>query len=262
MRIWKSHLLMVEDHSIRQMVVEKISNEFLSAGEAFHLAVFKYIEILNRSEYTRERSADLKDTASHLLQNLSGLKNKSFKKICDRVIIVAKNILPTDMLEMKNQNVCGLCLEDGSRTGHVAILARSFNIPTIMGIHRLFDNVQGGEQLILDGYDGIAILNPVKETLDFYRKKIDEEMLLFREIQSENSLDAQTTDGFRIKLMANVEGCTNSDDLIKYGADGIGLFRTEYMFLKSNSIPDEETQFQTFKQQLLQMQGKPLVIRT
>ncbi len=263
--IFDAHLMIVEDKMLLREVTELIKTKYLSADSAFQKTINRYIEAISNmpDQYLRERAADIRDVAERIRKQISGTQTAlPGEENLPPAIIVARDLTPSDTASMNRESVLGFAIETGSPTCHTAILARSMHLPAVMGMKRLFQRLEDGDRIIIDGYIGMVIIHPDEETVEFYQEKLARQKQLYAEFQKESRMSAETLDSYRIMLAANVEGVENLEEIRQCGAEGVGLFRTEYLFMNKTVLPDEETQFQVYKKLAEEMQGQPVIIRT
>ena len=246
--IFDAHSLIVDDRMLMNEVTSAINRKCLSAESAFRQTINKYISAISAIPdlYLKERASDVEDVAHRILRHLCGVKS-SLEQLPGPRIVVGKDMTPSDTVMLDRDHVLAFAIEAGSRTCHSAILARSMKIPALVGMSDFYASLQNGDTLIIDGFLGLAVLNPTKETLEYYRKKQEESWQLDRELMQEHLLQSITPDGVSIKLEANVGGADDWTDLQKYGIRGIGLFRTEYLYMNRNTFPTEEEQYEVYK---------------
>ena len=263
--IFDAHLLIVDDRMLSTEVVNLIRKKLLPARSAFRQTIERYISAMSSmpDQYLRERAADIQDVANRILANLDGLTDrKNVASFTGPVIVIAKDLTPSDTATLDRSHVTGFAIETGSPTSHTAILARSMKIPAVVGMRRIFERLTNGDKVIIDGYLGMVIIHPEPETIEFYEEKLRRQERLLAELEKENRMLAETTDGYVIQLMANVEGIEGIEEVKKSCSEGIGLFRTEYLFMNKPVLPDEETQFQVYKKLAELMPDQPVIIRT
>ena len=232
--IFDAHLLIVDDRMLSTEVVNLIRKKLLPARSAFRQTIEHYISAMSSmpDQYLRERAADIQDVANRILANLDGLTDrKNVASFTGPVIVIAKDLTPSDTATLDRSHVIGFAIETGSPTSHTAILARSMKIPAVVGMRRIFERLTNGDKVIIDGYLGMVIIHPEPETIEFYEEKLRRQERLLAELEKENRMLAETTDGYVIQLMANVEGIEGIEEVKKSCAEGIGLFRTEYLFM-------------------------------
>jgi phosphotransferase system enzyme I (PtsI) len=230
----------------------------------FYRIMKKYIAAIASmpDDYIRERVGDFRDVASRIIANMHGGHNKRFDNLPGQRIIVAHDLTPSDTATLDRENVLAFATEVGSRTSHTAIMARSMEIPAVVGISEEEINVSNGDIIIVDGYKGLLITNPKPGTLEIYARRETREEEIHDEILKESTLRPETVDRFRVQLAANMELPEDLETAKKYGAAGIGLFRTEYLYINRTKPPDVEEQFQIYKDLIEKLDGYPLIIRT
>ena len=261
--VFDAHLLIVDDKSMKREVEDGIREKHLSADSVFSVVMQRYISAIASIEdpYLKERAADVRDVAGRIQGHLLGWKRTLLDHLPGQRIVVAKELTPSDTVMLDRENVQAFVTETGAQTSHSAILARSMRIPAVVGLTGIFRKVRNGDMVIVDGSQGIVILNPSPETLEFYAGKEAENEKLFRYMLQETGRRPETLDGYRVELAGNLDDPSNIGELEKYGACGIGLFRTEYLFLK-NHIPTEEEQYHVYSLLAERCGDAPVVIRT
>jgi phosphotransferase system enzyme I (PtsI) len=262
--IFDAHLLIVDDNMLLREVEDFIRDRRKSAETAFHTVIKRYISAISAmaDPYIKERAADIEDVASRVISHLSGVKRPALDNLPGQRIIIATNISPSDVALLDRENVLAFAVESGSRTSHTAILARSMQIPAVLGLNNLYQRLSNDDLVIVDGFIGIVIINPKEETQNLYALKETREERYYAELLKESRLRPETTDGFCVQLAANIENAQDIEKARRYGAAGVGLFRTEYLFINSRTLPSEETQFQIYRTAAERMEGQPVVIRT
>ena len=262
--IFNSHLLILEDPIFLSKVKEYINNDELSAENAVKKAenyledLFSHVE----SNYIRLRINDIKDVCDRVIRNILGKPKPDLSSLPYPAIVVAEDLTPSDTAALDRENVLGFATDKGSLTSHTAILAEALGIPAVVGLKEVTKCVKNGDVLILDGEKGIVIVDPDEETLERYRKrkeKIEKEEKLLDKVKF---LPIFTKTGKRIEISANIGRPEEADMAIKSGAEGIGLFRTEFLFLDRREPPSEEEQFKAYKSVIEKFKDKPVIIRT
>ncbi len=262
--IFDAHLLVLEDPSLLDDLVHGIANERLNAEYVVHRSARRFADELAalKDPYLSERSQDILDVARRLVQNLTGKAHPGLSAIHARHILVAHHLTPSDTASLNRDLVLGFATELGSKTSHTAILARSLGIPAVTGLSALHGVIQTGDDVLIDGFRGIFIVDPLPETLSEYeefarqRARVEEDLGALRETA------AVTRDGHRIGLCANLE-LVNDLPLQKLsGAEGVGLYRTEVFFFNRDVLPDEEEQYQNYRRIAQELHPQPVVIRT
>lgn len=262
--IFDAHLLVVEDRTLIDEVLRKLETDLCNVEFAFQEVASNYSETLSKIDdpYLRERALDIQDVTKRVVRNLQGKAPKAFLSLAEPHILVAHNITPSDTATMNREQVLGLATDLGSRTSHTAIMARSLNIPAIVGLHDVTEVLETGQPVLLDGYNGLLILRPTPDTLWHYgeleqRKGQEAEQLTgLRETKS------TTRDGRHIVLSANIELPGDVEAVSRNGAEGIGLYRTEFLYLNRTTLPSEEEQYETYRRVAERVAPHPLIIRT
>ena len=262
--IFDAHLLVLED----QALISETIREFESTGNnietCFNRVSQRYIQAFSEidDEYLRERASDIRDVAQRVLQNLLGQAENSLSKLAERRIVVANDLSPSDSASIDRSASLAIVTDTGSKTSHAVIVARSMKVPAVVGVRDLTSRVKTGDWAVVDGYDGIVILNPSEQTLFRYgqiksRKKSFEQRLLDANVEK-----SVTTDGVEVKLLANIEKVSETEEIKTYRAEGVGLYRTEYLYLNSSRIPTEQEQFLAYKAVAEGVAPHPTIIRT
>ena len=262
--IFQVHMMMLSDEKLRESVELLISDFSFTAEYAVSRALNKYIKVLQKSSdrYLVERVDDIYDIEKRLLRNLLGEKREQIKNLKEKVVIIARALTPSQAADFDKKIVKGFVTERGGRTSHTAIVARAFQIPAVVGLETITNDVSGGDLVIIDGNRGIVIISPDEETLKKYRK-LEEDFHFFEESLIElKDLPSVTKDGRTIAIYGNIEFPEEIETVNKHNADGVGLFRTEFLFLNSPSEPTEKEHFDTYLDAVNRLGGKPLVIRT
>src|SRR5216110_1680144 len=262
--IFDAHLLVVEDRTLIDEVLRKLETDLCNVEWVFQEVATRYAETLNKIDdpYLRERALDIQDVTKRVIRNLQGKAPKTFLALSESHILVAHNLTPSDTASMNRANVLGIATDLGSRTSHAAILARSLNIPAVVGLHDITAKLETGQHVLLDGSDGCVIVAPTPETLARYvaiesrRAKVTAKLKELRETTS------TTRDGRHIVLSANIELPEDVGAVAANGAEGIGLYRTEFLYLNRTTLPTEDEQFETYRKVAERVRPDPLIIRT
>ena len=260
--IFAAHLDMAEDATLLQGVEEKIA-----AGKNAEWALEEETEELSgmleslEDAYLRERAADVRDVCRRMMAALKGVAEVSFENITEKVILFAEELHPSDTAKMDFRYIKGMVTEKGGTTSHVAILARSLEIPALLGMEGILTKAQEGETVILDGKEGRLILSPDAKTQAEYQEKQQAEKEMKQKLKELNRLPAVTTDGRQVALFANAGSLKDIEMAKKHGAEGIGLFRSEFLYMESSRFPTEQEQFEIYKQAAETLK-KPITIRT
>lgn len=262
--IFKAHREILNDPEIDDSIKGLIENDLLAPEAAIAQTYDSFILLLSKSKnkMMRERASDLSDVKYRLLRCWQGVEERNLSSLTEPVIVVADDLFPSDTVSMDRENVIGIATQIGGSTSHTAIIAKSYEIPAVLGIDSLLSRVQDGDAVILDAISGELITNPTQEDYTKYkqlREKTLEEQAFTRTFL--NTV-AETADGHRVAVRLNLAA---ADDLELQGApytDGCGLFRTEFLYLDSDHLPDEEEQFQKYKKAVQAFEGKPVTLRT
>ena len=262
--IFDAHLLVVEDRTLIDEVLRKLKTDLCNVEWAFQEVATRYAETLSKIDdpYLRERALDIQDVTKRVIRNLQGKAPKAFLSLSGPHILVAHNLTPSDTASMSRENVLGIATDLGSRTSHAAILARSLTIPAVLGLHDITAKVDTGQHLLLDGNDGLLIVNPAPQTLACYRELESRRAKVTAQLKELRETTSTTRDGCHIVLSANIELPEDVDAVAANGAEGIGLYRTEFLYLNRKTLPAEEEQYETYRSVAEQVRPNPLIIRT
>lgn len=262
--IFDAHQLVLEDRALIEDTVKEVIQSGFNIEFCFHQVANRYIEAFAQidDDYIKERVSDIRDVTRRLLCNLIGRADTGISELSERTILVADDLNPSEAATLNVDSVIGIVTEMGSRTSHAVIVARSLNIPSIVGVHGLIEQVQFGDEILIDGFDGTVVLNPSEKTLFRYGQIQSRRDKKIAEFQAERSLDCKTLDGHELKLLLNMEGM-ESDEILKANRNfGVGLLRTEMLFLRRGDFPNEETQFKAYQRIAEAMNPNPVTIRT
>ncbi len=262
--IFNAHLMVLEDRSLIDEVVTRLKAEKLSVEWVFLEVLKKYVAVFSKvqDEYLRERTSDLEDVGRRILRNLTGLKRKSLADLHRAAIVVAYDLSPSDTATMHRQHVIGFVTDIGGRTSHTAIMAKSLEIPAVVGLEMATEQIRPDDMVIVDGTSGTVYVNPDPQTLKRYeiaKKKLHTQD---RALLKSKDLPAETPDGRRVHLAANIELPEEIPSVIAHGAEGIGLYRTEFLYLNRNDLPNEEEQFEAYKEVAKAIAPHSVIIRT
>ncbi|EHL7184304.1 phosphoenolpyruvate--protein phosphotransferase [Staphylococcus pseudintermedius] len=262
--IFDAHLLVLDDPELIQPIEEKIKNESASAPQALTEVTQNFITIFESmdNEYMKERAADIRDVAKRVLAHILGVGLPNPSIIDESVIIVAHDLTPSDTAQLNKQYVQGFVTNIGGRTSHSAIMSRSLEIPAVVGTKSISESVQQGDMVIVDGLTGDVIVNPSDDEIKAYQHKresffADREAL--KQLRDEPS---KTLDGHEVELAANIGTPNDLEGVHNNGAEGIGLYRTEFLYMGRDNMPTEDEQFEAYKKVLESMEGKRVVVRT
>ena len=263
--IFDAHLLVLEDPMLLDEVRQFVEKEKVSIEFAFAQISERYAKVLETvdDEYMRERAADTRDVTERLLQNLLGtFQELDLRHLKEPYIIVAHDLAPSRTAMLDKKNVLGFITDVGSKTSHTAIMARSLRIPAIVGLQNASTELRNGQYALLDGYHGQIVINPTDQTLFEYGQLARRQQSLQEKLRDTIEKPAVTLDGVRLTLSANIEQAADAEAVKASGAEGVGLFRTEYLFLQSEKLPTEEEQYQAYRSVAAALKPAPVIIRT
>ncbi len=262
--IFDAHLLVLEDRALIEESIREMEETGRNITYCVNSVAQRYIDTFANidDEYLRERANDIRDVTKRLLHNLAGEVRDCLGALEDGRIVVARDISPSDTAAIEKGKVLAFITDAGSKTSHAVIMARSIQVPAVVGMRDFMAAVRDGDEVLVDGYDGTVVLNPSDKTLFGYGKLEEQKKVLHRRILSEASLPAKTRDGVEVALRANIEGPDEIGRIKDFGAAGVGLFRTEYLFLEASGFPSEEEQFNSYRRVASGIAPQPVVIRT
>jgi phosphotransferase system enzyme I (PtsI) len=262
--IFDVHLALLHDRGLVNQIVSEIHAQRVTAEYALSVVMRRYASKFEQmtDRYMSERVKDIYDIEKRLLRTLIGQKREDLAHLTRPVVVIAHDLLPSQTAALDRKHVVGFATDVGGRTSHTAIVARALSIPAVVGLGNLTGEVTGGDTLIIDGTRGVVIVNPTPEQLTEYRelaKKIEYAGQKLKEIVNQ---PAETLDGHVVSLQANIERSGDIDEALEYGGQGVGLYRTEFLYLTNDHEPSEDEHFEAYIDALKRLNGKPLVIRT
>jgi len=262
--IFDAHLLVVEDRTLIDEVLRKLETDLCNVEWIFQEVATRYAETLNKIDdpYLRERALDIQDVTKRVIRNLQGKAPKTFLAMAEPHILVAHNLTPSDTASINRANVLGIATDLGSRTSHTAILARSLNIPAIVGLHDITAKLETGQYVLLDGNDGWLIVDPTPKTVAEYAEIESRRAKVTAKLKELRETTSTTRDGRHIVLSANIELPQDVDAVEANGAEGIGLYRTEFLYLNRPTLPTEDEQYEIYRRVAERVRPDPLIIRT
>ena len=262
--IFDAHLLVVEDRTLIDEVLRKLETDLCNVEWVFQEVATTYAETLNKIDdpYLRERALDIQDVTKRVIRNLQGKAPKAFLGLSEPHILIAHNLTPSDTAAMNREHVLGLATDLGSRTSHTAIMARSLNIPAVVGLHDITERLETGQHVLLDGTNGFLIVDPTPETLKRYGEIESRRVKVVAQLKELRETASTTRDGRHIVLSANIELPEDVDAVAANGAEGIGLYRTEFLYLNRSTLPTEDEQYETYRKVAERVRPDPLIIRT
>jgi phosphotransferase system enzyme I (PtsI) len=263
-QIFDAHLLVLEDRMLIEEVISRLKKEQLNVAYIFSEVLKKYISVFLKieDEYLKERIADINDVGKRILRNLLGKEKRGLEDLKDKAIIVSHDLSPSDTAAMHTKNVAAFVTDMGGKTSHTAIMAKSLEIPAVVGLEGVTSRVNPGDVLIVDGNTGTVIINPDEETLKIYQEELVKLKGIAERFSSVKELPAVTTDGREILINANIEFPDEVSSVKLHGSQGIGLYRTEFFYMNRQDSPSEDEHYQAYKYVAEQMSPHPVVIRT
>jgi phosphotransferase system enzyme I (PtsI) len=263
--IFDAHLMMLEDRALIDEVIRLVREQKINAEFAFHSVAERYVAAMEGvdDEYLRERAADMKDLIARVLDNLLEVKDAfDLKHLGEPCILVSHDLSPSTTAQLDKKFVLGFATDVGGKTSHTAIMARSLDIPAVVGLQSVSEELNSGDYALLDGYNGTVIVNPTDKTLFEYGQLEKNKASLEEKLHEILNQPAVTLDGKTIHLSANIEDQNDIEAVIAHGAEGVGLFRTEFLFINREKPPGEEEQFQVYRQVAAALKPHPVIIRT
>jgi phosphoenolpyruvate-protein phosphotransferase (PTS system enzyme I) len=263
--IFDAHLLVLEDPTLIEEVSRIILEEKVTSEYAFKQVADKYAKTLSAidDEYLRERASDMRDVTERILNHLTGqVSEDDLAHLKQPCIIITYDLTPSRTALLDKKNVLGFGTDVGSKTSHTAIMARAMRIPAVVGLQHASRELKTGDYALLDGYNGLIILNPTDQTLFEYGQLVRRQVTLEEKLREVRDKPAVTMDGGRIVLSANVEQAADTEAVLASGAEGVGLFRTEYLFINRDTLPDEDEQYKAYRQVAATLKPQPVIIRT
>ncbi|HXE53735.1 MAG TPA: phosphoenolpyruvate--protein phosphotransferase [Tepidisphaeraceae bacterium] len=262
--IFDFHMGVLRDKSTLRQITDEIRKNHTTAENAVSTVMRRYANtfLAMADRYLSARVADVHDIERRILRTLIGQKHEDLLHLTSDVVVIAHDLLPSQTAALDRNHVRGFATDVGGRTSHTAIVARAMGIPAVVGLGNLTAEVSGGDTVIIDGTRGVVIINPDAEQLEEHRQASEKLERLETELRELAELPAQTKDGHVVSVQANIEFPEDIDDALKHGAQGIGLYRTEFLYLASETEPSEEDHYASYADALRRLNGRPLVIRT
>ncbi|WP_349346637.1 phosphoenolpyruvate--protein phosphotransferase [Priestia megaterium] len=262
--IFEAHLLVLSDPELINPIKDKITNENVNAEHALDEVAAMFINMFESmdNEYMKERATDIRDVTKRVLAHLLGVNVSNPSLISEEVVIIAEDLTPSDTAQLNRKFVKGFTTDIGGRTSHSAIMARSMEIPAVVGTKTVMEDIQNGVLVIVDGLDGEVIVDPSEETVKAYEKKAAEyaeQKAEWAKLVNEKTVSA---DDHHVELAANIGTPEDVKGVLENGGEGVGLYRTEFLYMGREDLPTEEEQFTSYKTVLERMEGKPVVVRT
>jgi len=262
--IFSAHLEMVRDPQLRGEIEQMVRQRNYSPEYAVSRALRRYAKVFQSlgNDSMAERATDIFDIERRLLRNLLGRRREELSHLTSPVVVMAHNLTPSETANLDRRYVLGFVTEVGGPGGHTAIMAKALDLPAVVGTGQHLVDVSGGDLVIVDGDHGRVVLQPDEETIARYRHEAEEHRTLTHRLEGLRDLPAQTSDGQHVELLANIEFPREVKTCLNHGADGIGLYRTEFLYLDADAEPTEEEHFQAYSEVVREMENRPVVIRT
>ncbi len=264
MDIFAVHLRFLKDRTLRRKITDLVRSDLVTAEYAVSSVLREVAAHFTKvkDQYISERADDIYDIERRLLKQLLGRKRQDVANLTEEVIVVARELSPTQTAGFDREYVKGIASDAGGRTSHTAIVARSLGIPAVVALEDLTEYVRGGDTVIVDGNRGIVIVNPDEQTIRRYREYSQEFTALEHRLDALRELPAKTRDGFEIKLLGNIEFPDEAAMVLEKGGQGIGLYRTEFLYLNSKTEPTEQQHYDAYARTLEVFKDRPVIIRT
>lgn len=263
-KLFDAYLFIADDPVLKSEVISKITKELKNAEYALYEVVGENAKVFEKikDEYFRERGKDIYDVGKKIMKHLAGVHKKTLADIKENSIVFADNLTPTDTIAMKKEHIIGFATNQGGKTSHTAIMAQAMEIPAVVGMKDITSVVMHNDPVIIDGTEGVVIVKPDPETLENYRRRLKNYRAEVKELSQFVNVPAVTSDGKKITVTANIEIPEEIRSVISHGADGIGLFRTEYLFINRAEFPSEQEQFESYEHVVEKVFPNPVIIRT
>ena len=262
--IFSAHLMILEDPAMTSDIAKQIRETKLNSEYVFHAAVTRFTDSIAKidDEYLRERANDIRDIGKRVLRNIIGRARETLADITDESIVFSKDLTPSDTVMLRRDKVIGFCTDMGGKTSHTAIMARALEIPAVVALSTVSTLINTGDPVIVDGTEGIVIVNPSEDDLRLYEKKIGKFIQEEAQLAKLKDFPSETLDGHVIELAANIEIQDELPLVSRHGATGIGLYRTEFLFLNRPDLPNEDEQFRAYKSAAEAALPRSVIIRT
>jgi phosphotransferase system enzyme I (PtsI) len=262
--IFDAHLLVVDDRSFVEEVIRGLESSHKNVETIVRIVAEHYAEALAKvdDDYLRERATDVRDVARRILRNLSGHSPSTLADVDHKCIVIANDLAPSDTAAMPKDHVIAFATDLGSRTSHTAIMARALEIPAVVGLHDVSVRVSPDAPLLIDGSKGLLIINPTPERLERYGQIAEVQQTIRLELATLREESAETLDGYNVTLASNIELPDDVDAVVEHGSAGVGLFRSEFLYLSRDHLPTEEEQLAAYEQVASRLHPAPVIIRT
>ncbi|EJP6472040.1 phosphoenolpyruvate--protein phosphotransferase [Clostridium sp. FAM 1755] len=262
--VFDSHIMLLDDPEFAGAVEMNIESNKVNSEKALQEVIDMYSSIFAamEDEYMRERGADIKDVGKRIMLNLMGKSSNSMDDLDKDTIIVAQDLTPSDTAQLDKEKVIAFLTNIGGRTSHSAIMARTLEIPAIVGMKDITESVKNGDVVIVDGIEGVVIINPDKDTINKYEESKKAFLKEKEELKKLINVETITKSGKRVEVCGNIGKPQDVHQVLENGGEGVGLFRTEFLYMDRDNMPSEDEQFESYKYAVEKMEGRPVVIRT
>ncbi len=263
-RIFDAHLMVLEDNALIEEVITELRSTQKNVESCYKKVAQRYISFFSsmEDEYLKERVTDIQDVSRRLLQNLIGTQKSSLAELAADSIVVSEDITPSDTADMDRSKLLGFVTNEGGQTSHTVIMARAMGIPAVVGLHDATSKIKSGDRIIVDGYNGLVVINPTEDRLHTYGDLAKERRAQNEIYQAALAEQSETKDGASISLMSNIEGAQEMDQVLAMNSMGVGLFRTEGIFLRHHGYPSESVQYEEYAAVAKAANKNPVIIRT
>ncbi len=262
--IFDAHMLVLEDKALIDDVCKEVKESGDNVEQCVYRVTEKYQSFFEQLEdqYLRERASDLRDISSRLLRNLAGATSSGTAFLEQPKILVSEDLTPSDTASLDRSKILGIATNSGGQTSHAVIMARASGVPAVVGLRRLTEDLEDGDEILIDGFEGVVIINPSETTLYRYGKVGVQRQKAKDLVDQEASLPAETLDGSPIKLWANADTVDEISRIVETDSEGVGLYRTESLFLRQNALPSEDEQYEEYAAMVKASSPKPITVRT
>ncbi|KOR24495.1 phosphoenolpyruvate--protein phosphotransferase [Clostridium sp. L74] len=262
--VFDSHIMLLDDPEFAGAVEMNVESNKVNSEKALQEVIDMYSSIFAamEDEYMRERGTDIKDVGKRIMLNLMGKSSNSMDDLDKDTIIVAQDLTPSDTAQLDKEKVIAFLTNIGGRTSHSAIMARTLEIPAIVGMKDITESVKNGDVVIVDGIEGVVIINPDKDTINKYEESKKAFLKEKEELKKLINVETITKSGKRVEVCGNIGKPQDVHQVLENGGEGVGLFRTEFLYMDRDNMPSEDEQFESYKYAVEKMEGRPVVIRT
>ncbi len=262
--IFKAHSMIASDEALITQVKKKIKSESCRATFALDRVSRQFVEIFEGmdDEYMRERAADIKDVSARILRILLGVKSKDLSVLPKGTVIFANDLTPSDTAQLNKNHINGIVTEMGGRTSHTAIMSRTMEIPAIVSVENLFSYIKDGDDVVVDGKNGVLIVSPDQKTMEQFQHEKQQIDARKKALKKQIGLESITKDGYKTILAANIGNLGDAKAAVKNDAEAVGLFRSEFLYMDRAKLPTEDEQFEAYKEVLMVMGESPVTVRT